>query len=568
MDIRQRIRVYALENAHKFKGRANPGALVGRILAQEPSWRSKTKELSEMIETIVSEVNRLSPKEQQAQLKKLGSLSSSTPKSAQKKGLKDLDDVNKDKGVVMRFAPSPSGPMHIGHAMTGGITSLYVRRYGGTYILRIEDTNSDNIYEPAYTLLPEDADWLFGNVSEVWIQSDRLKIYYSYIEKLIKKGFAYVCCCDPDQFRERVAQKKECSCRVNSIEENQVRWKKMLNKASGYSAGQAVLRFKSDMKHKNPAMRDFPLARINDSPHPRQGTKYRVWPLMNLSVFVDDVEAGMTHIIRGKDHADNAKRQEMMYKALDLPIPRCYFQGRIHFEGIEVSCSKTRQKIERGIYNGWDDIRLPFIKALRRRGYQPGAFLRFAEEVGLSQNDKKVDAEEFFKSINSFNKDIIEPQAKRFFFIRDPKEIIVTGSPHRKVELDLHPEHKKGGRLFNTTGCFLIEHQDYESISEGEVFRLMDCLNVMRTKQDVFEYTTGGYEEFKNLGKKIIHWLAYDSTLKDTEIFMPDGTILLGKSESNIAMLKLGEVIQFERFGFCRLDEIDKGIYRFWFAHR
>jgi len=83
----------------------------------------------------------------------------------------------------MRFAPSPSGPMHIGHAITGGMTALYVKKYGGKFILRIEDTNSDNIDIEAYDMLPEDAEWIFGNVTEVWIQSDRMEVYYSYAKK-------------------------------------------------------------------------------------------------------------------------------------------------------------------------------------------------------------------------------------------------------------------------------------------------------------------------------------------------------------------------------------------------
>ena len=101
---------------------------------------------------------------------------------------------------------------------------------------------------------------------------------------------------------------------------------------NGYKQGEAVARVKTDITHKNPAMRDFPIARINESEHPRQGKKYRVWPLMNLSVFADDVESGMTHTLRGKDHADNAKRQEYMYNYLEKPIPFTLFQGRINAE--------------------------------------------------------------------------------------------------------------------------------------------------------------------------------------------------------------------------------------------
>lgn len=84
-----------------------------------------------------------------------------------------------------------------------------------------------------------------------------------------------------------------------------------------YKVGEAVLRFKSSMQDSNPAMRDFPLARINESEHPKQKKKYRVWPLMNLAVSVDDIELGMTHIIRGKDHMDNAKRQKKIFDILE-----------------------------------------------------------------------------------------------------------------------------------------------------------------------------------------------------------------------------------------------------------
>ena len=101
--------------------------------------------------------------------------------------------------------------------------------------------------------------------------------------------------------------RKACNCRSLSVKENLERWKKMLDK-KGYKTGEVVLRFKSSMQDSNPAMRDFPLARINETPHPLQKKKYRVWPLMNLAVTVDDIELKMTHVIRGKDHKDNAKR--------------------------------------------------------------------------------------------------------------------------------------------------------------------------------------------------------------------------------------------------------------------
>ena len=109
------------------------------------------------------------------------------------------------------------------------------------------------------------------------------------------------------------------------------------NLTKSYKEGEAVLRFKSNMKDKNPAMRDFPLARINLTEHARQKKKYRVWPLMNLAVAVDDIELGMTHMIRAKDLMDSAKRQKLMYGVLGKKFPWAGYLGMWHIKGLRLS---------------------------------------------------------------------------------------------------------------------------------------------------------------------------------------------------------------------------------------
>src|SRR3989338_965351 len=121
-------------------------------------------------------------------------------------------------------------------------------------------------------------------------------------------------------------------------------------KEDNYKEGVAVLRFKSSMADKNPAMRDFPLARINETEHPLQKKKYRVWPLMNLAVSVDDIEMGMTHIIRAKEHRDNAQRQEMIYKVLGKKYPWTAFLGRWHIKGMRLSATEITQGVKDGKY--------------------------------------------------------------------------------------------------------------------------------------------------------------------------------------------------------------------------
>jgi len=160
------------------------------------------------------------------------------------------------------------------------------------------------------------------------------------------------------------------------------------------------------MKNKNPAMRDFPLARVNQEKHPLQGNKYKVWPLMNLAVTLDDIEQGMTHIIRGKDHRDNAKRQKMIYKVLgkEKQYPWIAFIGKIHFTDLEMSASKMRKAIESGKYKGWDDPKLPTASSLKKQGYEPETFYKFVEQRGISEVDKIISKKDFFEALNQFRK--------------------------------------------------------------------------------------------------------------------------------------------------------------------
>jgi len=399
---KDKIRAYALKNAIHYKGKANQGAVISGLFA-EGLKKDEVKEYSKKIKEVIDEVNNLSLEEQKKDFGKFNDLIS---EREVREGLPELPGAEGQK-IVMRFAPSPSGGMHIGHAVTACLSYDYVKKYGGKFIVRIEDTNPENIYPEAYDLLKEDSRWLFNGEAEVVIQSERMDLYYGYAVALIEKGFAYVCKCSGDEFREFSKNRKECPCRNNSIEENISEWEKMVS--GGYNSGEIVLRFKTPndiggMAHKNPAMRDFPLARVCKTEHPLQKNKFNVWPLMNLSVATDDIEMGMTHIIRGKDHRDNAERQKMIFKVFDKEYPWSAFLGRLHIKGLKLSSSEFTKEIEEGKYSGWDDNSLPTIQSLKKRGYNPEAFWRMAEHVGLSEVDKTLDKKDFFELLETFNK--------------------------------------------------------------------------------------------------------------------------------------------------------------------
>ena len=394
--LSQKARAYALKNAVAYDGKAQSGAVISALF-NEGLKKDEVKKYAKEISKIVSDVNKLSLEEQKEEF---DLLKKEVHERHGREGLEELPGAKKGK-VVMRFAPSASGPFHVGHAMTACLSYLYVKKYGGKFYVRIEDTNPENVFKFAYKMIEDESKWLFENKAKIVIQSERMKLYYEYAEKLIRKNAVYVCSCSGDKFREYSEKMENCPCRNNEMKENLYRWSKMLEDAK---EEEFVLRFKSNMKNKNPAMRDFPLARINLTSHPLQKKKYRVWPLMNLAVTVDDIEMKITHIIRAKEHRDNAERQKMIYKVLGKKFPWTGFLGRFNFKDMELSTTKIRKAIEEGKFSGWDDKRLPTIASLKKQGYKPEAFYKFVERIGLSENDKVMDREEYFKLLNSFNK--------------------------------------------------------------------------------------------------------------------------------------------------------------------
>ncbi|MBI1968279.1 glutamate--tRNA ligase [Candidatus Woesearchaeota archaeon] len=557
---------YALQNAHDFGGKVNVQAVLGSVLREKPELKKDVPKALKEIQNIAKEVQQLSPAAQQEKLK---SLAPELLQKAEKKAegpLKPLPKAVPGK-VSLRIAPSPSGLLHIGHIYGTSLNYEYAKMYNGKFSMRIEDTDPEKIYPPAYDLIVDDAQWLTDNgVSEVVVQSSRLGIYYDYAEKLVTLGKAYICTCDADKWREMKNRGTACGCRSLAVKEQQLRYAKMFNE---YAEGEAVLRLKTDIAHKNPAMRDFGIMRINEHVHPKTGKEQRVWPLMVFSVAIDDHELGITHVLNGKEHADNALKEQIIMEYLGWKPPVYGHWGRINFSGFSVSKSKTRLAIEEGQYKGWDDIRLPFLQALRRRGYQAPAFRRFAIEIGLSLNDKTVSMEEFWKMINAFNREIIEPRANRYFFVDDPVEITIESCPPREVHVPLHPDFpERGKRTLQATDTFLIAKNDYRQLAEGYVHRLMDCCNFM-LKGTTFHYLSQPYDDYRNAKDqgRIIHWLPAATKLQ-AEVLLDTGLTLSGVAEEALQKLPVGTIVQLERRFFARIDTITKNKITLWYLHK
>lgn len=554
-DLEKIVFKYALLNAAKHKGSANPGAVIGSIMANEEELRSKAKEIGPLAGKIVAQVNALSAEEQASEMKKYGVEVEEKKPKAKEVGLQELPGTHEN--IVLRFAPNPSGPLHIGHSRAAVPNAEYVKRHNGKLILRIEDTDPKRVFEPAYEMIPEDLAWLGINPDEIIYQSDRFEIYYDYARQLIEKGAAYMCTCDGATFKELKDNCKPCPCRDNSVEENLALWEKF----DTMQAGEAVLRVKTDINHKNPAIRDWVAMRLVDEEHPRMGTKYRIYPMMNFSVSVDDHLMGMTHVLRGKDHLANSEKQKYLYDHMEWDLPEFIHYGRLKMEDIALSTSKAMAGIEDGTYSGWDDPRLGTLRAIARRGIDPKTIYNLITEIGVKMADSAIS----WKKIYGLNRNFVEPIANRYFFCEEPVEVSVNGYEDGDVTIErpLHADHMdRGNRLLSFDGSAYIAKADY---ADG-LFRLMDAVNVEIAGEDV-NYHSTSFEEARDVKARIIQWVPTKENV-NVKIVMDDASVKTGLGEIALNDLEVGDIVQFERVGFARLDEIKDDELVFYYAHK
>jgi len=563
MEIDNIIRNHALKNALDHKGSANPKAIMGKIMGTHAEWREKRQELAVKIDSIVKEVNALSVDDQRA------ALVADAPEMLEKKKKEDRDifaffGIKEGETVVTSFPPGPEKYPHIGHAKAAMMNYLMAKQHGGEFKLRFEDTNPKLVQDIFYDIIQENLKWLGVEWSELIYASDHMERYYSLCEKAINDGNAYVCSCDGEGVHHSRETGEPCSCRGRGPDENLELWKNMPN----LPVGHAIVRLKIDLEHKNTTMRDPTIFRILDEPHARQGKKYRVWPNYDWQNSIMDSDTGVTHRIRSKEFELRNELQRYVQKICGLRETSTYEIGRFNFVGVVSSGRVIREGIEKGEFVGWDDPSLTTIVALRRRGFQPKALMDFLVSTGLS----KAEATLTWDDVVLHNKRLLDAEADRFFFVRDPVELWVKGATEEKVEMDLHPEHRKGGREFNVHDNFWITKQDMDCLSDGKLYRLMDCLN-FRKQTDGFEFTSREVSEYKEHGEKIMHWLPRSDNLVDVEIMMPDKTVVCGLAEVGVGNVREGQVIQFERFGFCRLDAVttnNEGGLKlvFWYTHK
>ena len=556
-NIRDDIYLFALQNAVKHKSVPKAGAILGSVMGAHPELRPQAKEINAMLPEILAEVEAMSVEEREAKLTALSPemIEKMHEKKERVHELPELPEAG--SGVVMRFAPNPSGPLHLGHARASVLNDYYVKKYGGKFYYRVEDTDPKRVDPEAYDMVMEDLKWLGIGITDVVYQSDRFQIYYDLARELIKLGGAYMCTCDNDEFREKKLKKQPCPCRDLSVEENLRRFDDML--AGKYQEGEITMRVKTDIAHPDPAVRDFAAMRVLTSvKHPRRPEIF-VYPLMNFSVAVDDHLLGMTHVIRGKDHIANTRRQEYIYRYFGWKMPHFYHYGRMSIAGLELSTSGMRKGINEGLYTGWDDIHLGTLRALARRGIQPDAVRAAVVDIGMGDTDISFSWENLFAQ----NKAIIDAEADRYFFVPDAVPVTVANAPAMEAHAPIYPNHpERGERVLSFTGSVLLPRSEIET---GRILRLKDLFNIRITGEGSAEYAGDSLAEARAAKAPIVQWLPTDAGVP-CSLLTPEGT---SEGYCEAAVLNYDQkIVQFERVGFARIDSVKDGHVTAYFTHR
>src|SRR4030042_3954276 len=219
-DLKEILFLCALQNGVKHGGVPQAGAVVGMVMRSHPEFRPRAKEVAALAKEAIAAVAALPSDNRVAQLQARAPemYDAIYAKHEHLKVLPDLESA--EHGVVMRFAPNPSGPLHIGHARAAVLNDAYVKQYGGGYILRVGGNGPQRVDPAAYEMVKEDIAWMGLGITETVTQSERLSLYYDLCRQLIEKGGAYVCTCDNEHFKELKQAKTACPCRDKPVGKN------------------------------------------------------------------------------------------------------------------------------------------------------------------------------------------------------------------------------------------------------------------------------------------------------------------------------------------------------------
>ncbi|KAI4497930.1 hypothetical protein M0802_007046 [Mischocyttarus mexicanus] len=484
--------------------------------------------------------------------------------------------------VVVRFPPEASGYLHIGHAKAALLNQYYAETFKGQLIMRFDDTNpaKENLeFEEA---ILEDIRLLNIKPDRFTYSSDYFDLMLDYCTKLIKDGKAFVDDTPALLMKEQRDQKLKSANRDNSIEKNLELWNEM---QKGSKKGQeCCVRAKIDYESVNGCLRDPTIYRCKPEPHPRTGTKYKVYPIYDFACPIVDAVENVTHTLRTTEYHDRDVQYYWIIEALGLNRPYIWEYSRLNMTNTVLSKRKLTWFVENGLVDGWDDPRFPTVRGILRRGMTVEGLKQFIIAQGSSRSVVFME----WDKIWSFNKKVIDPIAIRYTALDydNTVPVNVLDSKEEWVTVRNHPKDPSLGiKRVRVGSKLLIEKDDAEALIEGQnatfvnwgnlkieaVHKKNGCIQSVDARLNLSD------ENYKNTLK--ITWLPAPQNSKDLipcyavyfdhiiskpvlgkdedfKNFLPKDTRvevrMLGESELN--RVKKGEIIQLQRKGFFRCD--------------
>lgn len=566
-ELKDKIFLKALKNAAEHGGKADINAVVSKILGEDPSLRPRAREIKELAVQVVEQINKLGLDEiNRLLIEKAGESLRKQVQSSERRELPELPKAEMGR-VITRLPPEPSGYMHLGHAIAGLINEYYARRYNGKLWLRFEDTNPRKVRMTYYDSFRRGYRWLGIQWDYEKNNSDDMERYYEFAERMIKSGFLYPCSCSTDEMHRQRAAGLSCQHRQLDADASLEFWRKALDGA--YREGEVSFRLKGICDSPNTALRDPVMFRIVEHPHPLKGNDYRLWPTYDFAAAVQDAICGVTHVLRSSEFSFRDELQNMIRSFLGLPNPIYVEFARFEFKGVTTSKREIRSLIEQGLVSGWDDPRLSTMDAVMKRGLKPETIREFTMTyAGVSQAKKEYD----WSLLYSINRKIIDPTAKRLFFVNNPVKVLLKNFEAARVEIPFHPTQDLGKRSIEVKNVIYISGMDAERLKPGDVFRCKLFTNVRvveKTADALVGEVVGGPPLRDGL---IVQWVGEEHVLTKVfrygSLFRDDGSINReslwvdeGYCEKAVEQVAHDEVVQFERYGFVRKDSPDKSIF-------
>lgn len=382
--------------------------------------------------------------------------------------------------VRTRFPPEPNGYLHIGHSKAIMVNFGYAKFHDGETYLRFDDTNPEAEAPEYFDSIKRMVSWLGFKPCRITYSSDYFDKLYELAEVLIKNDKGYVCHCTSEEVKAGRGIREDgtpggerfaCKDRSRSIEDTLDEFRKMRD--GFYKPGEATLRMKQDLSSPNPVMWDLVAYRVLNAPHPRTGSKWRIYPTYDFTHCLVDSFENITHSLCTTEFHLSRESYEWLCDQVHVFKPTQREYGRLNITGTVLSKRKIAKLVENKFVRGWDDPRLFTLEAIRRRGVPPGAILSFINTLGVTTSTTNIQVVRFESAIRKY----LEDSTPRLMFVLDPIEIVLDNLPDDYEELIKIPYRpgspEFGEREVPFTNRLFIERSDFsENGDDSEFFRM------------------------------------------------------------------------------------------------